>query len=295
MTGGGAAIYHPLSLHSTTLAMSSMTLPPHRDLSYILLAAASKQEELERLDEMHNGFQKYFENQLSFAPIGKPDRILELGAGGGAWTIQAAQMYPGAEVIAVDISPLPPMRPLPANVKFKQLDLSNELPFVPGTFEVVHMRLTLSHLQNPSNALRRFAELVKPGGWLLVEDMDHYIYSDESDDSFAVIETINSYFRSKGADPQIGHKLESMLLKMDLFNQVNATKVSCPFNPRVTPDPKLQAFGDMVKRSLLRAHFLIAETTSVLTKDAVLAFEKELNDPSRSDDFNTYFVSAQRS
>jgi hypothetical protein len=80
--------------------------------------------------------------------------------------IQAAQMYPEAEVIAVDISPLPQrfvqvphliqarkstsrlIRPLPANVKFQQLDLSSdsELPFGPETFDVVHIRFALIHV-----------------------------------------------------------------------------------------------------------------------------------------------------
>jgi Methyltransferase domain len=73
-------------------------------------------------------------------------------------------MYPDAGVIAADIAPVPPRsvspfvyletqklringrRVFPSNVKFVQVDLTKDLPFVPGTYDVVHMRLVLVHV-----------------------------------------------------------------------------------------------------------------------------------------------------
>jgi hypothetical protein len=76
-------------------------------------------------------------------------------------------------------------------------------------------------------------KLVKPGGWLLVEDADNKIYSDKSGDAAhaGVVETLNDYLRSKGNDPQIGAKIESVLTETGLFSEVNATKVCCPLSP----------------------------------------------------------------
>jgi len=255
-----------------------------------------------RLDEMQAGFRTYFGHHLSLAPIRKPERILELGAGSGAWAIQAAQMYPEAEVIAVDIAPLP-QRPLPVNVKYIQFDLTSdsELPLAPGTSDVVHLRLTLVHIPNASDVLRRLTKLIKPGGWLLVEDIDHKIYSDKSGDVIhaGVVEALNDYLRPKGTDPQIGAKLESVLIETGLFSEVNAIKVCCPLSPAgaATADLKLQSVGETFKRSMiLRTYFTMVETTSgsIFTRDAVEALEKELDDPSQSYVMDIYVVSAQR-
>jgi len=276
--------------------MPSTPLIPHEDSVYIMPAAASKQDELERLDEMHAGIREYFGSELSLAPIGKPERILELGAGSGAWAIQAAQLYPEAEIIAVDISPIP-QRPLPANVKFQQLDLSNsELPFEPETFDVVHIRFALIHIPNSVDVLRQLTKLVKPGGWFLVEDGVVGIYSEKSGDSTRarVADKLEGYLRSKDSDPQIGAKLESVLVETGIFSQVNAQKVRCPLSPGMTADPKSQLLGETIKRSFLRSCFTMAEKTSIFTRDAVEALEKELDEPSQSYISNIYVVSARR-
>ncbi|KAG6894081.1 hypothetical protein C0992_007578, partial [Termitomyces sp. T32_za158] len=60
-----------------------------------------------RLDELHMGIKAYMKGALTFADIKPPGSILDLGAGSGAWAIQAAHQYPNATVIAADLSPLP--------------------------------------------------------------------------------------------------------------------------------------------------------------------------------------------
>jgi hypothetical protein len=72
-------------------------------------------------------------------------------------------MYPDAEVIAADIAPAPSrfvthfvsflemqlelrFRVFPSNVTFVQVDLTKDFSFVPGTYDVVHMRYVLGHV-----------------------------------------------------------------------------------------------------------------------------------------------------
>ena len=40
------------------------------------------------------------------------------------------------------------------------------------TFDLVHARLVLVHVPDRDRALRTMAEVLRPGGWLLVEDAD---------------------------------------------------------------------------------------------------------------------------
>src|SRR3954451_23386697 len=41
-----------------------------------------------------------------------------------------------------------------------------------GEFDLVHLRLLLAWLSDPQTALQRLAAALKPGGWLLAEEMD---------------------------------------------------------------------------------------------------------------------------
>src|SRR5262249_57978266 len=41
-----------------------------------------------------------------------------------------------------------------------------------GCYDLVHCRFVLMHLPDPLRALGRLAAAVRPGGWLLVEEMD---------------------------------------------------------------------------------------------------------------------------
>ncbi|TFY77289.1 hypothetical protein EWM64_g6721 [Hericium alpestre] len=149
---------------------------------------ASGTGEWERLDAMHQGIRDYLVGKLTLAPLEKPRRILELGyvssSISGAREIDycstrhsvqvpehAAQEYPDAEVVATDMFPLPP-RPLPPNVKFQKVDITGSLPFAPGSFDVVHIRFVLCHLPHGTAVIPRLADLVAPGGYLLLDDLN---------------------------------------------------------------------------------------------------------------------------
>jgi len=273
--------------------------PSRENPVYVLPAAVSDPDELDRLDEMHHGFQKYFGDDLCAAPIGNSKRILDLGSGSGAWAIQAAQMYPDAEVIAADMTP-PPQRLFPSNVRLVHVDLTKDFfeTLTPNSYDVVHMRIVLQHVANAVEVLPRVVKLVKPGGWFVVEDLDLMLCSDDSvmgDDTKRFLDILISHMQSKGSDPQIGQKIEGLLKKTGLFSEIIVTKVHSPFSPRQHPDYKVQAVGDTVKRSLVRAFRGLPETVPLLTHDMYDAYKKDVNDPQRAYSIDFYFISAQRS
>ena len=57
-----------------------------------------EQDEIERLQYMHQIFNMMFDNRLIFPPIPRPRRILECGSGSGAWAMEVAEQYPECEV-----------------------------------------------------------------------------------------------------------------------------------------------------------------------------------------------------
>jgi SAM-dependent methyltransferase len=96
----------------------------------------------------------------------KHARVWEVGCGSGSVARWLAQR--GREVVATDVdtrwcSQVPGMTVLEHDVTTDAL---------PGTFDVVHARLVLMHLPDPDAALRRLVQAVRPGGWLLVEELD---------------------------------------------------------------------------------------------------------------------------
>jgi ubiquinone/menaquinone biosynthesis C-methylase UbiE/protein-S-isoprenylcysteine O-methyltransferase Ste14 len=104
-------------------------------------------------------------------------RILDVGCGTGLLTAQIAARHPEVQVIGIDAS-----RPMiaqatrkreTANCRFQQA-LGEELPFADAGFELVTSALFFHHVDRELKlrALEEIARVLKPGGVLLVADMD---------------------------------------------------------------------------------------------------------------------------
>ncbi|KAJ7333415.1 S-adenosyl-L-methionine-dependent methyltransferase [Mycena albidolilacea] len=186
-----------------------------------------------RLDEMHLAVTRYLGGKPSFAPIVNihPRKILELGCGSGAWcsAIQAGKEFPEAEVVAVDISPLP-NREIPRNMSFKLMDLTKEWVWENETFDVVHARFVTMHVPNAENVIKRAAQLLKPRGLLLLEDTD---MNSAAETGGPALQRSMSHFlqlwRSRaGADPELGRKLGDIITSTGYFPDVHVNKISVP-------------------------------------------------------------------
>jgi SAM-dependent methyltransferase len=103
--------------------------------------------------------------------IGAGQRCLEAGAGTGSVARALAELVgPDGYVLAADRD-LRFLGGLPAPVEVSRMDvMAGDLPR--GQFDLVHGRLLVAHLHPHRQALRRLADAVAPGGWLLVEEVD---------------------------------------------------------------------------------------------------------------------------
>ncbi|KAJ7350575.1 S-adenosyl-L-methionine-dependent methyltransferase [Mycena albidolilacea] len=217
-------------------------------------ALVSDGAEWDRLDAQHNGIAKYLDHKLSPVDLGKPRKILEIGSGSGAWAIQAAKQYPDADVLAVDMNPLP-ARPLPSNIRFQQLDILQPFPFPAGTFDVIHVRFVLCHLPNGHTVLPRIIDLVAPGGWLLVDDID-FLHAFEGLDKAPGVKRgftgLIKSMESHAGDPHFGTSLKSYLESSSALSEVNVTKVDVPINP-IPEDPALGPLSRTMRQAFMNA------------------------------------------
>jgi SAM-dependent methyltransferase len=99
-------------------------------------------------------------------------RCLDVGAGEGSvarWL--SGCVGPSGRVVATDLNPRFLVGHwLPNLVVRRHNILEDELET--DQYDLVHCRCVLQHLSDPLLALRRLAEAVRPGGWLLVEEID---------------------------------------------------------------------------------------------------------------------------
>jgi SAM-dependent methyltransferase len=150
-------------------------------------------------------------------------RCLEVGAGAGSvarWL--SDRVGEKGSVLATDINTaLLDGLDLP-NLEVRRHDIQAEaLPR--GAFDLVHCRLVLMHLPAREAALRRMADALAPGGWMLVEDISFAgtgtATSRGSATFRSLIGPLKAILRAHGADIRFGRRLPI------LFNRLGLTEV----------------------------------------------------------------------
>ena len=143
---------------------------------------------------------------------------LDVGCGGGDVTLELARRAREGRVVGLDLdeAKLEIARAEARaagvdNVEYRCGDLrSAELG---AGYDVVHVRFVLSHLVDPQAAVDRLVGLLRPGGVLVVTDIEKTATICEPPHrSFArYIELYVLAARSRGVDPDIGPRLPAIL------------------------------------------------------------------------------------
>ena len=153
------------------------------------------------------------------APVSQPRRILDIGCGTGAMTNLLASVYPEAQVIGIDIAPVPESRHgKRPNVEYIQGDIRELLGKDPrlelGSFDYVFQRFLLYGVTEWEVHLTSLTKSLRLGGWLEFQEPSAQLRSEDGD-PVLVGERFHDEFFSQaaalGLNPAAGESLRQLM------------------------------------------------------------------------------------
>ena len=164
---------------------------------------------------MHNSTSALFDR----VGIASGLSCLDIGCGSGDVTFELARRVgPGGNVVGADMDQTKlQLADIEAktlnlgNVEFKTVDI-RERPTQPE-FDLVYARFLLTHLSDPASAVECFYQHLKPGGTVIVEDIDFsgYFVAPPCAAFDRYTELYCAAVRKRGGDPNIGSRLPQLL------------------------------------------------------------------------------------
>lgn len=153
---------------------------------------------------------------LRDAGVGPGARILALGCGNGEIDRRCAiELMAGeGEIVAIDrdemaIRTAGQRLEGVINARTIKADIVKDDLTVSGVFDFVHLRFLLSHLQEPGALLEQVKAYLRPGGRVLIEDVDfdgHVCYPDNPAFN-RYVSLYKGFGESLKVDPAIGRRL----------------------------------------------------------------------------------------
>ncbi|KAK1449799.1 hypothetical protein CMEL01_07135 [Colletotrichum melonis] len=119
------------------------------------------------LDLQHNIYLLSLNYKLGLAPPNenlKAQRVLDVGTGTGLWAIDFGDEHPEAEVIGVDLTPVPTAF-VPPNVKFEVDDIEEPWTYS-QPFDYIHIRGMTSSISDWKKFSEKAYNHLTPGGYI---------------------------------------------------------------------------------------------------------------------------------
>lgn len=186
------------------------------------------QREHDRLTALEGVYDGPSRRLLSDLGVGPGWRCLEVGCGAGAIARWLADQVGGTgQVLATDLD----TRFLDGhgrdNLEVRTHDIATD-PLEEAAFDVIHARAVIEHVPDREHVLKRLVTALRPGGWLLIEDVDFggptagmlAAYATATESERAALERvylgIARVFGAIGADPSFGRRLIGALSEAGL-------------------------------------------------------------------------------
>jgi SAM-dependent methyltransferase len=189
-----------------------------------VLADAGFDAERERLVLLGAAADPMTVYELSQVGVRPGWQCLEVGAGAGTiarWLAQ--QVLPSGRVVATDIdtrflTDLPEL-----GVEVQRHNIIHDSLEV-DTFDLIHLRFLLLHLGPAAEAvIAKLARSLKPGGWLLAEELDpltHALATDDGDDARFLAKAVRAHWdvlARTGVLVDMGRRAPAMLRSAGLL------------------------------------------------------------------------------
>ncbi|MBT3249059.1 MAG: methyltransferase domain-containing protein [Actinobacteria bacterium] len=183
--------------------------------------------------------------------------IVDLGCGTGSFLKRVAQDFPDAHLIGVDLDPglLKPATDALPQAHFVESDAAHT-GLEEGIADLVVLRFVLQHMADPSTVLREAFRLLRPGGRVLVFEVDGGLWGmchpliAQFEQLQAKIWTAQS---QRNGNRMIGRELVGLLQKQDfscaalrLYHYSSDDNGLDAFDPLLDPSQYLDLVGDGV-------------------------------------------------
>jgi ubiquinone/menaquinone biosynthesis C-methylase UbiE len=165
---------------------------------------------------------------LEAAGVREGMHCLDLGCGGGDVALAIARMVTASgSVVGIDVDAvkidLARADAVDAGIGHIDYQVGDALGFdAQDAYDVVYARLLLTHLADPETMLARMVGATKPGGVVVVEDLDHsavFVHPGlPALDRY--VSLYNEVARRRGGNPEIGPELPGMFRRAGLGDVV---------------------------------------------------------------------------
>lgn len=162
---------------------------------------------------------------ITSVPLGPNPACWEVGAGSGSIArllYRRVQPLHGT-VLATDVD-LRWTRVPPGVMALKHDVVTEDVPS--GPWDLIHARLVIQHLPNPQGVIDRLAAALKPGGYLIIEELDPLVpyCPDPVNECDQLVNRVGNAFTdllAKHANPHLGRVLHRMMAGAGLVGILN--------------------------------------------------------------------------
>lgn len=162
---------------------------------------------------------------LDMIGVGEGWKCLEVGAGAGSvaeWL--STRVGPTGKIVATEIDKRFLQHLSVPNLEIRQHDIVKD-DLETSQYDLVHCRTVLMQLLEPEKALKRMADALRPGGWLMIEETDYgSILSTDVTNPSAVVLTstwraMNDFLRKRRiVDPYLGRRVRGLIEQLGLID-----------------------------------------------------------------------------
>ncbi len=239
---------------------------------YILSTADDEQYRMKLLE---NEFDALTHRRLKGCPIKEGDYCLEIGPGAGSiarW--MSTQVKEKGKVIAIDKHPKHFSSNGHNNIELLHADItaSDIQKQFKKYFNIIHTRFVLVHIANSEHLIAQLVTMLKPGGWLVLEEPDFTttVALEDGDNSHKTLTALQKLIMHHGESAAFARRLPYLFQELHLSN-IQAEGY-------VPISPGMSHLTEMHSRTVKHlANTLLA--AQLVTQDTLDQFFTHCNDP----------------